>query len=146
MQDDCILVDNRLAVPLQLRPEVLKRTLREHPGQEAMLGVSRYMWWPHVRKDIVKIAEECVVAPYDKNAKYLIPKTASKSLPLRTQPAQDLQLENASTIENHNRIKIHLLVAIDRFSKFSSVKDTSGKTPVKFLRTYFDIHGIPESI
>ena len=67
-------------------------------------------------------------------------------LPLFTQPGQDLQLENASTIENNNGKKIYLLVAIDRFSKFPSVKVTSGKTPVKFLQTYIDIHGIPESI
>ena len=44
MQDDCILVNNRLAVPLQLRQAVLKRIHRGHPGQEAMLGVSQYLW------------------------------------------------------------------------------------------------------
>ena len=39
--DDCILVDNRLAVPEQLRLAVLKRIHRGHPGQEAMLDVSK---------------------------------------------------------------------------------------------------------
>ena len=41
VQDDCILVNVRLAVPLQLRQAVLKRIHRDHPGQEAMLGVSQ---------------------------------------------------------------------------------------------------------
>ena len=41
VQDDCILVNNRLAVPVQLRQAVLKRIHRGHPGQEAMLGVSQ---------------------------------------------------------------------------------------------------------
>ena len=36
MQDDGILVNNRLAVPVQLRQAVLKRIHRGHPGQEAM--------------------------------------------------------------------------------------------------------------
>ena len=42
--DDCILVDNRLAVPIQLRPAVMKRIHGGHPGQEAMLDVSNYLW------------------------------------------------------------------------------------------------------
>ena len=41
VQDDCILVNNRLAVPLQLRQAVLKRIHRGHPGQEAILRVSQ---------------------------------------------------------------------------------------------------------
>ena len=57
--DDFIVVDGRLAVPGQLRPAVLKRIRRSHPGQEAMLDVSRYLWWPHMHKDIVNMAEEC---------------------------------------------------------------------------------------
>ena len=58
VQDDCILVNNRLAAPLQLRQAVLKRIHRGHPGQETMLGVSQYLWWPHMHKDIVNLAEE----------------------------------------------------------------------------------------
>ena len=59
VQDDCILVNNRLAVPIQLRQAVLKRIHRGHPGQEAMLGAAQYLWWPHMNKDIVNLAEEC---------------------------------------------------------------------------------------
>ena len=59
VQDDCILANNRLAVPLQLRQAVLKRIHRGHPGQDAMLGVSQYLCWPHMHKDIVNLAEEC---------------------------------------------------------------------------------------
>ena len=44
--DYCIVVDGRLAVPGQLRPAVFKRVHRGHPGQEAMLDVSQYLWWP----------------------------------------------------------------------------------------------------
>ena len=72
--DDCIVVDGRLAVPGQLRPAVLKRIHRGHPGQEAMLDVSRYLWWPD--KDIVNMAEECrSCTRYGKNGNYGIPKT-----------------------------------------------------------------------
>ena len=42
-----------------------------------------------------------------------------------------------------------MLVAIDRYSKYPSVKTTNstgGKSSTKFLRSYINIHGIPESI
>ena len=145
--DDCLLVDNRLAVPDKLRHAVLRRLHQGHPGQEAMLEVSNYLWWPHMHKDIVNLAEEC--RSYGKNAKYIIPKNSVKPLPLLTQPGQELQLDYAGPLEDHKGKKISLLVAIDRYSKFPSVKvtkPTGGKPTIKFLRTYIDTHGIPESI
>ena len=102
VQDDCILVNDRLAVPLQLRQAVLKRIHRGHLGQEAMLGVSQYLWWPHMHKDIVNLAEECRnCTRYGKNVKYLIQKNASKPLPLLPQPGQEVQLDYAGRLENH---------------------------------------------
>ena len=148
--DDCIVVDRRLAVPGQLRPAVLKRIHCGHPGQEAMLEVFRYLWWPHMHKDIVNMAEYCPSCTrYGKNAKYVIPKNASKPLPLLSQPGEELQLDYAGPLEDTKGRKFYLLVAIVRYSKFPSVKitkSTGSKSSVKFLRTYIDTHGIPESI
>ena len=79
--DDCIIVDGRLAVPGQLRPAVLKRIHCGHPGQEAILNVSRYLWWSHMHKDIVNMAEECrSCTRYGKNAKYIVTKKCIKTL------------------------------------------------------------------
>ena len=148
--DDCILVDNRLVVPGQLRQAILKRIHRGHPGQAAMLDVSKYLWWPHMHKDIVNLAEECrSCTRYGKNAKYINPKNATKPLPLLTQPGQEVQLDYAGPLEDYKGKNIYLLVAVDRYSKFPSVKitkSTGGKSSTKFLRSYIDIHGIPESI
>ena len=148
--DDCILVNDRLAVPCQLRSAVLKRTHRGHLGQEAMLNVTHYLWWSHMHKDIVNLAEKCRSCNrYGKNAKNIIPKNATKTLPLLTQPEQELQLDYAGPLKDHKVKKIYLLVAIDRYSKFPSVKttkSTGGKSSIKFLRTYIDTYGKPESI
>ena len=148
--DDCLLVDNRLAVPEKLRQAVLRRLHQGHPGQEAMLEVSNYLWWPHMPKDMVNMAEECrSCTRYGKNVKYIIPKNSAKPLPLLTQPGQELQLDYAGPLEDHKGKKIYLLVAIDRYSKFPSVKvtkSTGGKSTIKFLRIYIETHGIPESI
>ena len=59
--DDCILVDNRLAVPVALRSAVRKRFHRGHPGQEAMLSLWNYLWLPHMHKNVVNVAEKCRV-------------------------------------------------------------------------------------
>ena len=115
-----------------------------------MLDVSRYLWWPHMHKVIVKMAEECrSCTRYGKNVKYIISKNASKTLPLLTQPGQELQLDYAGPLEDIKGKKIYQLTAIDRYSKFPSVKvtkSTGAKSSVKFLRTYTDTHRIPESI
>ena len=61
---------------------------------------------------------------------------------------QELQLDYAGPLED-KKGKKYLLTAIDRYSKLPSVKITKltgGKSSVKFLRTYIDTHGIPESI
>ena len=148
--DDCLLVDNRLAVPEKLRQAVLRRLHQGHPGHEAMLEVSNYLWWPHMHKDIVNMAEECrSCTRYGKNAKCIIPENSAKPLPLLTQAGQELQLDYAGPLEDHKGRKIYLLGAIDRHSKFPSVKvtkSTGGKSTIKFLQTYIDTHGIPESI
>ena len=147
---DCIKVDGRIAVPEQLRPAVLKRIHRGHPGQEAMLDVSRYLWLPHIHKDIVNMAKECRSCTRNgKNVNYFIPKNASKPLPPLTLPEQELQLDYAGPLEDNKGKNIYLLIAIDRYSKFPSVKitkSTGGESSLKFLRNYIDTHGIPELI
>ena len=103
-----------------------------------------------MHKGIVNLAEESrSCTRYGKNAKYIIPKNASKPLPLLTLPSQEVQLDYAGPLEDHKGKKIYLLVARDRYSKFPSVKITKskgGKSSTKFLRSYIGIHGIPESI
>ena len=54
-----------------------------------------------MHKDIVNMAEECrSCTRYGKNAKYVIPKNASKPLPLLSQPGQELQLDYAGPLED----------------------------------------------
>ena len=128
----------------------MKRIHRGHPGQEAMLDVSNYLWWPHMQKDIVNLAEECrECIRYGKNATFISPKNSSQPLPLLSQPGQEVQLDYEGPLEDCKGKKTYLLTAIDRYSKFPSVKvtkSTGGKSTIKFLRSYIDTHGIPESI
>ena len=56
---DCILVENRLAGSVALRPAVMKRIHRGYTGQEAILNASNYLWWPQLHKNFINLAEEC---------------------------------------------------------------------------------------
>ena len=91
-------------------------------------------------KDIVNIAEKFrSCTRYGRNAKFFIPK----------KPGQELQLEYVGPLEDNKGNKIYLLIAIDGYSKFPSLKitkSTGDKSSVKFLLTYIETHGIPESI
>ena len=92
--DDCILVDNWLAVQKHLWKAVLKRLHRSHPGDEAESDVSTYLWWLHMHKNIVNIAEESKeCTKYGKKFNYLILKNALKPLPLLTQPESATELD-----------------------------------------------------
>ena len=73
----------------------------------------------------------------------------AQPLPNLTGPNQDLQLDLAGPILDDKGVKIFLLVAIDRFSKFPTViitKITGAKKVTKFLESYIRIHGLPHSI
>ena len=90
-----------------------------------------------MHKEIADLAEGCgSCTRYDKNAKFVIPKNATKPLPLLTQPAQQSQLDYARSFEDHKRKKIFSLVAIDKYS-------TEGKLSIKLLCTNIDTHGVP---
>ena len=44
--NNCVIIDNKLAIPEALRQAVRARLYRSHPGQEALMSASEYIWWP----------------------------------------------------------------------------------------------------
>ena len=44
--DGCVVVDNRIAIPMCLRKPLLSRLHRSHAGQLAMVDAAQYIWWP----------------------------------------------------------------------------------------------------
>ena len=148
--NNCVLIDNKLAIPEQLRSAILTRLHRSHPGQAAMMDASEYIWWPFLNRQIVNVCEKCPECTlFGKNIKTSATYNSAKPLPTLSAPNQELQLDFAGPLVDDKKGKIYILVAIDRFSKFPSVmltKSTSAKKIVKFLRSYIRNHGIPESI
>ena len=58
--NNCILIDNKLAIPEQLRIAILARLHRSHPGQAAMMDATEYILWPFLYRQIVNVCEKCL--------------------------------------------------------------------------------------
>ena len=87
----CILVDSKLSV----RGENEESSAETSFGKKAKLGVSMYLWRPHMHKDIMTMTEESKKCTgYGKKLKYLIPKIASKPLALLAQLGQKVRGAN----------------------------------------------------
>ena len=150
MVNNCVVIDNKLAIPEPLRQAVLTRLNRSHPGQEAMMTASEYLWWPFLNRQVVEICEKFrEYTLFGMNLKTAKTFNTAKSLPSQSGPNQDLQLDFAGPILDDKGSKIFLLVAVDRFAKFHSVlnsKTTGAKKVTKYFAFYIRIHGIPHSI
>ena len=57
--NNCVLIDNKLAIPEPLRTAILACLYELYPGQAAMIGASEYKWWPLLNQPIVNVPEKC---------------------------------------------------------------------------------------
>ena len=70
--NNCVIIDNKLAIPEALRQAVLTRLHHPDPGQEAMMPASEYIWWPFSNRQIVETCEKCRECTlYGKNLKHV---------------------------------------------------------------------------
>ena len=72
---NCLLYDNHLVIPVNLKQLVLDTIHHKHPGQVGMLALAKLVWWPHNLSEIVakaKAFRHCT--DKSKNQKTLMPK------------------------------------------------------------------------
>ena len=120
--NNCVVIDNKLAIPEPLRQAVLTRLHQSHPGQEVMMAASEYHWWPFMNHQIIETCEKCRERTlFGKNLKPASTFNTAQSLPVLSGPNQELQLDFVGQVLDEKGFKNFLLVAIDRFSKFPSV-------------------------
>ena len=78
VREDCLLIDKRIVTPTQLRQTVLDSLHLTHPGSAAMLDLSNHVWFPHIHRAIVQMAQNCKhCAEQGKNLKPIIGKKHS---------------------------------------------------------------------
>ena len=59
VREDCLLIDERIIIPTQLRQTVLDSLHLTHPGSAAMLDLSNHVWFPHKHRAAVQMAQNC---------------------------------------------------------------------------------------
>ena len=76
VREDCLLIDERIVIPTQLRQTVLDSLHLTHPGSAAMLDLCQHVWFPHIHRTIVHMAQNCEHSTEQgKNLKPIIGKT-----------------------------------------------------------------------
>ena len=137
----CIIIDDKIAIPSCLQRAVLSRLHHSHPGQEAMVDTEQLLWWPRIHRDIVNLCKNCrECTQFGKNLKWLSHFKMYKSLPLLNAPNEEVHLDFAGPLSDKVGSQIYILVAIDRYSKYSSsmlTKSTGANKLLKLMRTVF---------
>ena len=59
VRENCLLIDERIVIPTQLRQTVLDSLHLTHPGSAAMLDICQHVWFPHIHRTIVHMAQNC---------------------------------------------------------------------------------------
>ena len=55
----CVLYDNCLIVPAQLKQLVIDSLHQTHPGQTGMLRLADLVWFPRIHRDLTTKAQSC---------------------------------------------------------------------------------------
>ena len=148
--NDCIIIDNRVAIPTCLRKAVMARLYTTHPGQEAMVDAAQYLWWPKMHReniDLCKSYRSC--SAYGKNLKTSKSFNSAEPLSEVSGVNEELHMDRAGPMFDSKRKKLFIIVAIDRFSKYSSAMITrkSGCEKIlKFFNNYIHQHSIPQNL
>ena len=59
LREDCLLIDERIVIPTQLRQTVHDSLHLTHPGSATMLDLCLHVWFPHIHRTIVHMAQNC---------------------------------------------------------------------------------------
>ena len=129
--------DNKLIVPADLRSPIMSLLHKTHPGQFGMKSLAENIWWPHLYRQIYyhdKNCIECIKA--GKNLKFILGTNNTESLPILSEPNEELDLDFACPLDKNWGNSKYLLLCIDHFSKFPSAKvvnNTSASSLLSFM-------------
>ena len=138
----------QITVPTELRKTLLNTLHFGHAGTTKMTAEAKIFWWPNINKDIEEKVKNCIAClSSGKNLKYQLPKNESGKLKTLTEPGQEIQIDFTGKLHNKKLNGENLLIAVDRFSKWPTVKickTSETKEVIIFLKQNFNLYGIPE--
>ena len=146
----CMLYDNKLVIPRNLEQLFIDAIHQTHPGQAGMLSLVNLFWFPCIHRSLTSKAQsfgECT--KQGKNLNSILPKQDSGTLPLLSEPNEELQMDFAGPILFKNYTdNYYILVSVDRFSRFPTAqvcKNCDVSTAIEYMEEYCRFHGIPRS-
>ena len=93
MREDCLLIEERIVIPTQLRQTILESLPLTHPGSAAMLDLCQNVRFPHIHRSIVQMAKNCKdCTEQGKNLKPIIGKNQSFQKDSVVEPNEEVQL------------------------------------------------------
>ena len=150
VKDDVLFLDNKLVVPATIRRTFNSMLHRTHPGQFGMKSLAKYLWWPHIYREIYhhgRACSQCLKA--GKNIKLLLGTHNISKLLTLTFANEEINLDFAGPLDTFWDNRKYILLCIDRYTKFPLAKivnNTSTKNVISFLNDYCHLHWFPRKI
>ena len=95
------LYGERLIIPKQLRPIILRSLHYGLPGRDSMLATVANVWWPRLHREVIVFAQicpECKEA--GKNLKPLLRQSQIGKLPKRKEVDEEIAIDFAGPFQN----------------------------------------------
>ena len=123
VQNGCVLLDNKLAIPISLKESVIDVLHSTHPGAWCMTELGQRIWWPFINRDLINKSKTCrPCTDFGNNLKSINPKSHLAPLPQCSEPNGEIQLDFGGPINDGQGREVYFLACIDRFSKFPTLK------------------------
>ena len=146
--NDCINIDNRVAIPNYLMKAVMAPLHRTHPGQIAMVDATQYLWSPNMHREIIDLSSPADHTPRMvrtlKHPNHSFLEHLGHSYPDQMKSSNWFLLARFDS----KKRKLFILVAIDRFSKYPSAmitRNSGSEKIIKFLNNYIHQDSIPKN-
>ena len=150
MKDDCLLLDDRIVLPTQLRQTVLDSLHLTHSVSAAILDLCKNIWFPHIHRTIVKMAQRCrECTQQGKNRKPITGKQHSFQMESVVEPNEEIQLDFARPLPDELNRDAYILVAVDKWSKLPMAKVASNRTAdvaFKIMQRHISNNGMPRRL
>ena len=128
VQNGCVLLDNKLAIPNSLKESVIDVLHSTHPGAWGMTELGQRIWWPFINRDLINKSKTCrPCTEFVKNLKSINPKSHWAPLPQCSEPNEEIQLDfGGPTIDGKGRevyfLACRLLLKVPNFETSQKCK------------------------
>ena len=115
VRENCLLIDESIVLPTQLRQTKLDNLHMNHPGSAAMLDLCQHVCLPQLHRSIVQMAQNCKHSlEQGTNFKPIIGKKHTFQLEPVVEPNEEVQLDFAGPLPDELNKDAYILVAIDK--------------------------------